>query len=237
MFTIRHFFCFFMCSSWVSNESEGVDDMGALPVFKLCKHCAEPGFWASVALKVAGLEFTFFSHPYRAPHPSKGPRWGKLTGPWASVQPLLLLPLCLHRTAFMMKWKISGQRRRQNGRRMRSWNGKRSCYSKVSTETSDVLMKNLHEAWSRLKKGSLGFTEVMSHMARLPNGRCLEFARKWQEGVFYEVQPPEIPTPSNTHWFQVWPSWAGISFGTSVRMWICYLITGDSEVPGKKFLN
>lgn len=95
-----------------------------------------------------------------------------------SQSPVLLLPLCLHRTAFMMKWKISGQRRRQNGRRMRSRSGKRSCCSKVSTETSDVLMKNHHEAWSPPKEGSLGFTKVMSHMARLPNGRCLEFVRK-----------------------------------------------------------
>lgn len=47
-------------------------------------------------------------------------------------------PLGLHRTAFMMKWKISGQGRRRNGRKMRSWSGKGSCYSKVST--SDFLM-------------------------------------------------------------------------------------------------
>lgn len=40
-----------------------------------------------------------------------------------------------NRTAFMMKWRTSGQRRRQSGRRMRSWSGRGYCYSKVSSET------------------------------------------------------------------------------------------------------
>lgn len=139
----------------------------------------------------------------------------------------------------MMKWKISGQRRRQNGRRMRSWSGKRSCYSKVSIETSDILvigvLKNRHEAWSQLKEGSLGFTKVKSYMARLPNGRCLEFARKWQEWslLWSSATWDSKPTPSKTHWFQVWPSWAGTVFGTSVRMWTCYLVTGDPKFQEK----
>ena len=109
--------------------------------------------WGFSISQRAGLELTFTSHPYRALccpfHPSKGPRWRRLQKAqcYALFRGLFfMIPLCLHRTAFMMKWKISGQGRRQNGRRMRSWSGKRSCYSKVST--SHFLMisaqKNCH---------------------------------------------------------------------------------------------
>lgn len=86
--------------------------------------------------------------------PSKLSRWGKLQrAPCYAGSPcaaffrtfFFMVPLCLRRTAFMMKWRTSGWRRRQNGRRRRSWSGKRSCYSKVSTETSVFLMARAPE--------------------------------------------------------------------------------------------
>ena len=125
-----------------------------------------------------------------------------------------------------MKWRTSGLRRRQSGRRMRRWSGRGYCCSKVSSETLDFLTPgNWHYCWPPLEEGGLG---VMKD----------DVLQGWTSRDFQKVQQGWSLLGRLTTWGTkpYHPELSGCKFGSHELDWawdICK-IADLSEVPEKK---